>query len=126
MKDHITVSIDINGKRGKVALNKGHLLHQFKAAQFFTNTNNPDYWLTIREFIRWKVIQDVYKGRMYQELREIGDCRIKNDLKTLTDWLKTEKLEKQLFIGKVIEIIGFDKANELLKESKEAIQKLTK
>jgi hypothetical protein len=126
VKDHITVSIDINGKRGKVALHKGHLLHQFKAAQFFTNTNNPDYWLTIREFIRWRTLEDVYKGRMYQELREIGDSRMKNDMKRLTDWLKAEKLEKQLFIGKVIEIIGFDKANELLKEAKEAIQKLPK
>jgi hypothetical protein len=126
MKDHITVSIDINGKRGKLSFPKERLLREFKAAKFFTNTNNPDYWLTIREFIRWKVIQDVYKGRMYQELREISDSRMKNDLKTLTDWLKAEKLEKQLFIGKVIEIIGFDKANELLKEAKEAIQKLPK
>jgi hypothetical protein len=126
MKDHITVSIDINGKRGKLALPKEHLLREFKSAQFFTNTNNPDYWLTIREFIRWKVIQDVYKGRMYKELRDITDSRLKNDIKILTDWLKAEKLEKQLFIGKVIEIIGFDKANELLKEAKEAIQKLPK
>jgi hypothetical protein len=126
MKEFIVVSIDINGKRGKLSFPKEHLLREFKAAQFFTNTNNPDYWLTIREFIRWKVIQDVYKGRVYQELREISDSRMKNDMKRLTDWLKTEKLEKQLFIGKVIEIIGFEKANELLKEAKEAIQKLTK
>jgi hypothetical protein len=37
---------------------------------------------------------------------------------------KKEKLERQLFIGKVCEIIGFDKTLELLKESKEQIEKL--
>jgi hypothetical protein len=37
---------------------------------------------------------------------------------------KKEKLEKQLFIGKVSEIIGFNKTVELLKESKEQIAKL--
>jgi hypothetical protein len=37
---------------------------------------------------------------------------------------KKQKLEKQLFIGKVSEIIGFDKTLELLKESKEQIEKL--
>jgi hypothetical protein len=36
---------------------------------------------------------------------------------------KKEKLERQLFIGKVCEIIGFDKTLELLKESKEQIEK---
>ena len=36
---------------------------------------------------------------------------------------KKEKLEKQLFIGKVSEIIGFNKTVELLKESKEQIAK---
>jgi hypothetical protein len=35
---------------------------------------------------------------------------------------KKEKLEKQLFIGKVCEIIGFDKTLELLKESKDKIE----
>jgi hypothetical protein len=37
---------------------------------------------------------------------------------------KKQKLEKQLFIGKVSEIIGFDKTLELLKESKNQIEKL--
>ena len=37
---------------------------------------------------------------------------------------KKEKLERQLFIGKVSEIIGFDKTLELLKESKQEIEKL--
>ena len=34
------------------------------------------------------------------------------------------KLEKQLFIGKVSEIIGFEKTVELLKEAKQAIEQL--
>ena len=37
---------------------------------------------------------------------------------------KFERLEKQLFIGKVMEIIGSEKATELLRESKEAIEQL--
>ncbi len=37
---------------------------------------------------------------------------------------KKQKLEKQLFIGKVSEIIGFDKTVELLKESKQAIEEI--
>jgi hypothetical protein len=34
------------------------------------------------------------------------------------------KLEKQLFIGKVSEIIGFEKTVELLKEAKQEIEQL--
>ena len=45
-------------------------------------------------------------------------------IKELENKYKFEKLEKQLFIGKVIEIIGNDKATELLKESKQAIEKI--
>jgi hypothetical protein len=37
---------------------------------------------------------------------------------------KKQKLEKQLFIGKVSEIIGFDKTVELLRESKQAIEEI--
>lgn len=37
---------------------------------------------------------------------------------------RNQKLEKQLFIGKVSDIIGFDKTVELLKESKQAIEKI--
>jgi hypothetical protein len=70
MKDYITVSIDINGMRGKLNLNKRILLIEFKAAQFYTNTNNPDYWLTIREYIRWKIIKDIYEGRTFAELKK--------------------------------------------------------
>lgn len=72
MKEYITVSIDINGMRGYLPLNKEILLIEFKAAQFHTNVNNPKYWLTIREFIRWKVIKDVYNGRVFKELKKVG------------------------------------------------------
>ncbi len=34
---------------------------------------------------------------------------------------KKEKLIRQLFIGKVVEIIGFEKTLELLKESEKTI-----
>jgi hypothetical protein len=71
MKDYITVSIDINGMRGKLRLHKEHLLREFKAAQFFTNTNNPDYWLTIRDFIRWQIVKDIYKDRLFKELNKL-------------------------------------------------------
>jgi hypothetical protein len=37
---------------------------------------------------------------------------------------RKQKLERQLFIGKVIELIGDDKTLELLRESKQAIEKL--
>lgn len=72
MKEYITVSIDINGMRGKVRLDKEILLIEFKAAQFHTNTLNPEYWLTIREFIRWRVIKDIYNGSRFKELRKVG------------------------------------------------------
>lgn len=72
MKDYITVSIDINGMRGKLILHKEHLLREFKAAQFYTNINNPDYWLTIRDFIRWQIVKDIYKDRLFKELNKLG------------------------------------------------------
>ena len=72
MKEYITVSIDINGMRGKVRLDKEILLIEFKAAKFHTNTLNPEYWLTIREFIRWRVIKDIYNGSRFKELRKVG------------------------------------------------------
>jgi hypothetical protein len=126
MKDYIIVSTEINGTMQKIRFVKRDLLRDFEGAQIFTNMHNPDYQLTIRYFIRWKIVKGIYKAPAYKELREISDSRLKNDIKILTDWLKAEKLEKQLFIGKVSEIIGFDKTNELLKEAKEAIQKLPK
>ena len=44
--------------------------------------------------------------------------------KELENKYKFERLEKQLFIGKVTEVIGDEKTIELLKESKEAIEQL--
>lgn len=44
--------------------------------------------------------------------------------KELNDTIRFERLEKQLFVGKVIDIIGFEKATNLLKESKEVIQQI--
>ena len=37
---------------------------------------------------------------------------------------RKQKLKRQLFIGKVLEIIGHDKTLELLRESKQAIEKI--
>lgn len=45
-------------------------------------------------------------------------------IKELERNYKFERLEKQLFLGKIIEVIGFEKATKLLKESKDAIQQL--
>tara|TARA_R110000822_G_scaffold226308_1_gene359107 strand:- start:10 stop:231 length:222 start_codon:yes stop_codon:yes gene_type:complete len=70
MKEYIKVSIDINGMRGSLMLYKRELLIEFKAAQFYSNVRNPDYWLTIREFIRWQIIKDVYEGRTFAELKK--------------------------------------------------------
>ena len=47
-------------------------------------------------------------------------------IKELENKYKFERLEKQLFIGKVSEIIGDDKTIELLKESKDAIEQIKK
>lgn len=44
--------------------------------------------------------------------------------KQLNDTIRFERLEKQLFIGKVTEVIGDQKTIELLKESKEVIQQI--
>lgn len=45
-------------------------------------------------------------------------------IKELERNYKFERLEKQLFIGKVTEVIGDQKTIELLKEAKDAIQQL--
>jgi hypothetical protein len=53
---------------------------------------------------------------------------MKTSLKWLAEQIQAkemecnEKLKRQLFIGKVIEIIGFDKAVELLKECNEVFK----
>ena len=55
---------------------------------------------------------------------EYGDADMNDLIKQAKEMEKKEKLERQLFIGKVSEIIGFDKTLELLKESKQEIEKL--
>lgn len=50
--------------------------------------------------------------------------QIEDKIKQLENNYKFERLEKQLFIGKVMEVIGDEKAIKLLKESKEAIEQL--
>jgi hypothetical protein len=72
MKDYITVSIDINGMRAKIRLHKEHLLLEFKEAKFFTSINNSDYFLTIRDFIRWQSVKTIYKDRFFKELNKLG------------------------------------------------------
>lgn len=49
---------------------------------------------------------------------------LSDKIKELEDKYKFERLEKQLFIGKVIEEIGFEKATKLLIEAKDAIKEL--
>jgi hypothetical protein len=56
---------------------------------------------------------------IYQMLNELS-----NVLEQAKEMERKQKLEKQLFIGKVVEIIGDDKTLELLRESKQAIEKI--
>lgn len=49
---------------------------------------------------------------------------LSDKIKELENKYKFERLEKQLFIGKVIEEIGFEKATKLLIEAKDAIKQL--
>lgn len=50
--------------------------------------------------------------------------RQENKIIELENKYKFERLEKQIFIGKVIEEIGFEKATKLLIEAKDAIKQL--
>lgn len=72
MKEYITVTANINGAKATLKFRKEELLIEFKASQFYTNTNNPKYWLTIREFITWKIIKNLYEGNRFKELRKLG------------------------------------------------------
>ena len=47
-----------------------------------------------------------------------------NKIKELENKYKYERLEKQLFIGKVMEVIGDKKTIELLKETKQVIEQI--
>jgi hypothetical protein len=56
--------------------------------------------------------------------KHITDSYYKEFIEQAKEMEKKQKLEKQLFIGKVSEIIGFDKTVELLRESKQAIEEI--
>lgn len=70
--------------------------------------------------IDW-LMNQLYKKGFIKEVDGNEPINLMNQAKSMD---VKQKLEKQLFIGKVCEIIGFDKTLELLKESKEQIEKL--
>ena len=62
---------------------------------------------------------------LVEELKGVYESDYLNKLiEQAKEMEKKQKLEKQLFIGKVSEIIGFDKTVELLRESKQAIEEI--
>jgi hypothetical protein len=65
-----------------------------------------------------------FKKQVWFEPDSELDIWIKELIPKAKEMEKKQKLEKQLFIGKVSEIIGFDKTVELLRESKQAIEKI--
>ncbi len=71
--------------------------------------------MTPKEFIKSKNICD-------SDFMDSGISTLIEDL--IREYSYKEKLTKQLFIGKVSEIIGFDKTVELLKDSVNETQKL--
>lgn len=71
--------------------------------------------MTPKEFIKIKNISN-------SDFMDDGVVTLIEDL--IKEYTNKEKLVRQLFVGKVSEIIGFDKTVELLKESTNAINKL--
>jgi hypothetical protein len=65
-----------------------------------------------------------FKKQVWFEPDSELDIWIKELIPKAKEMEKKQKLEKQLFIGKVSEIIGFDKTVELLRESKQAIEEI--
>jgi hypothetical protein len=65
-----------------------------------------------------------FKKQVWFEPDSELDIWIKELIPKAKEMEKKQKLEKQLFIGKVLEIIGHDKTLELLRESKQAIEKI--
>ena len=72
--------------------------------------------------LEWFLIE--FKKQVWFEPNSELDIWINDLMPKAKEMEKKEKLERQLFIGKVSEIIGFDKTLELLKESKQEIEKL--
>jgi hypothetical protein len=65
-----------------------------------------------------------FKKQVWFEPDSELDIWIKELIPKAKEMEKKEKLKRQLFIGKVSEIIGFDKTVELLRESKQAIEEI--
>jgi hypothetical protein len=72
--------------------------------------------------LEWFLIE--FKKQVWFEPNSELDIWINDLMPKAKEMEKKEKLQRQLFIGKVSEIIGFDKTLELLKESKQEIEKL--
>jgi hypothetical protein len=72
--------------------------------------------------IEWFLTE--FKKQVWFEPDSELDIWIKELIPKAKEMEKKQKLEKQLFIGKVSEIIGFDKTVELLRESKQAIEEI--
>jgi hypothetical protein len=72
--------------------------------------------------LEWFLIE--FKKQVWFEPNSELDIWINDLMPKAKEMDKKEKLQRQLFIGKVSEIIGFDKTLELLKESKQEIEKL--
>jgi len=72
--------------------------------------------------LEWFLIE--FKKQVWFEPNSELDIWINDLMPKAKEMEKKEKLQRQLFIGKVSEIIGFDKTLELLRESKQEIEKL--
>jgi hypothetical protein len=64
-----------------------------------------------------------FKKQVWFEPNSELDIWIKDLIPKAKEMEKKERLTRQLFIGKVAEIIGFEKTLELLKESEKTINK---
>lgn len=70
--------------------------------------------------------EEYYKGldnkKNFTKLNNTGiSDNLENVFEFADDFYRVKKLENQLFIGKVVEELGFEKTTKLLKESKEAL-----
>ena len=75
-----------------------------------------------KSVVEWFLTE--FKKQVWFEPDSELDIWIKELIPKAKEMERNQKLEKQLFIGKVSEIIGFDKTVELLRESKQAIEEI--
>ena len=75
----------------------------------------------IQTAVEWLFNQALTANRNIETGNEIYEFNI-GTFKKAKEMASKERTRKQLFIGKVSEIIGFDKTLELLKESNETIK----